>query len=147
MWRRSSTQLTPGEMRYLAAFGPASAADVQTWSGLTRLGEVLERLTLKRFKTEAGQTLYDLPDAARPDPDTAAPVRLVAPFDNILLSHADRTRVISDEHRKRLFSGRNGSPAQCSSTGSWQAHGNWQAKARRRVCGCSSTGVLARWMK
>jgi hypothetical protein len=35
-------------------------------------------------------------------------VRLVAPFDNILLSHANRTRVISDEHRTRLFSGRNG---------------------------------------
>ena len=94
--------------RYLAAFGPASAADVQTWSGLTRLGEVLERLKLTRVKTEAGQTLYDLPDAPQPDPDTPAPVRLVAPFDNILLSHADRTRVISDEHRKRLFSGKNG---------------------------------------
>ena len=95
-------------MRYLAAFGPASAADAQTWSGLTRLGEVLERLTLMRLKTEGGQTLYDIPDAPRPDADTPAPVRLVAPFDNVLLSHADRTRVISDEHRKRLFAGKNG---------------------------------------
>jgi hypothetical protein len=95
-------------MRYLAAFGPASAADVQTWSGLTRLGEVLERLTVIRLKTEGGQTLYDLPDAPRPDHDIPAPVRLVAPFDNLLLSHADRTRVISDEHRTRLFSGKNG---------------------------------------
>jgi hypothetical protein len=97
-------------LRYLAAFGPASATDVQTWSGLTRLGEVLDRLSpcLKVFKTEWGQTLYDRPDAPRPDPDTPAPVRLVAPFDNILLSHAYRTRVISDEHRKRLFSDRNG---------------------------------------
>jgi hypothetical protein len=95
-------------MRYLAAFGPASAADVQTWSGLTRLGEVLERLDLKRLKSEGGQTLYDVPDAPQPYPGVAAPVRLVAPFDNILLSHADRTRVISDEHRKRLFSGKNG---------------------------------------
>jgi hypothetical protein len=97
-------------LRYLAAFGPASAADVQTWSGLTRLGEVLERLSprLRVFKTERGQALYDLPDAPRPDPNTPAPVRLVAPFDNILLSHADRTRVISDEHRKKLFSGKNG---------------------------------------
>ena len=75
-----------------AAFGPASAADVQTWSGLTRLGEVLERLKLTRVKTEGGQTLYDIPDAPRPDPDIPAPVRLVAPFDNVLLSHADRTR-------------------------------------------------------
>jgi len=63
---------------------------------------------LKRFKSERGQTLYDLPDAPRPDPETPAPVRLVAPFDNILLSHADRTRVISDEHRKLLFAGKNG---------------------------------------
>jgi len=95
-------------VRYLAAFGPASAADVQTWSGLTRLGEVLERLKLIQVKSEGGQTLYDIPDAPRPDADTPAPVRLVAPFDNILLSHADRSRVISDEHRKRLFSGKNG---------------------------------------
>jgi hypothetical protein len=95
-------------VRYLAAFGPASTADVQTWSGLSRLGEVIERLGLIRVKSEGGQTLYDIPDAPRPDPDTPAPVRLVAPFDNILLSHADRTRVISDAHRKRLFSGKNG---------------------------------------
>jgi hypothetical protein len=97
-------------VRYLAAFGPASTADVQTWSGLSRLGEVVERLDprLVKLKSEGGQTLYDIPDASRPDPDTPAPVRLVAPFDNILLSHANRTRVISDEHRKRLFSGKNG---------------------------------------
>jgi hypothetical protein len=95
-------------VRYLAAFGPAAVADVQTWSGLTRLGEVVERLDLMQFKSEGGQTLYDIPDAPRPDPDLSAPVRLVAPFDNILLSHANRTRVISDEHRKRLFSGKNG---------------------------------------
>jgi hypothetical protein len=97
-------------LRYLAAFGPACAADVQTWSGLTRLGEVLERLSprLATFKSERGQALYDLPDAPRPDPDTPAPVRLVAPFDNILLSHGERTRIIGDEHRKRLFSGKNG---------------------------------------
>ena len=76
--------------------------------GHSRLGEVLARLKLTRVKGEGGQTLYDIPDAPRPDPDIAAPVRLVAPFDNILLSHADRTRVVFDEHRKRLFSGKNG---------------------------------------
>jgi hypothetical protein len=82
--------------------------DVQSWSGLSWLGEVVERLDLMHFKSEGGQTLYDIPDAPRPDPDSPAPVRLIAPFDNILLSHADRTRVVSDEHRKRLFSSKNG---------------------------------------
>jgi hypothetical protein len=95
-------------VRYLAGFGPATVADIQTWSGLSRLGEVVEKLDLEQFKSEGGQTLYDTPDAPRPDPGTPAPVRLVAPFDNILLSHTNRTRVISDEHRKRLFSGKNG---------------------------------------
>jgi hypothetical protein len=95
-------------LRYLSAFGPASTADVQTWSGLTRLGEVFERQQLVQFKSEGGHTLYDIPGAPRPDPDVPVPVRLVAPFDNLLLSHADRTRVISDEHRKRLFAGKNG---------------------------------------
>jgi len=95
-------------VRYFAAFGPAAVADVQTWSGLSRLGELVERLDLMHFKSESGQALYDIPGAPRPDPDTPAPMRLVAPFDNILLSHVDRTRVISDEHRKRLFSGKNG---------------------------------------
>ena len=95
-------------VRYFTAFGPASTADVQTWSGLSRLGEVIDRLDLIHFKSEDGQTLYDIRDAPRPDPASPAPVRLVAPFDNILLSHANRTRVISDEHRKRLFSGKNG---------------------------------------
>ena len=95
-------------VRYFTAFGPASTADVQTWSGLSRLGEVIDRLDLMHFKSEDGQTLYDIRDAPRPDPALPAPVRLVAPFDNILLSHANRTRVISDEHRTRLFSGKNG---------------------------------------
>lgn len=112
-------------MRYLAAFGPASAADVQTWSGLTRLGEVLDRMKVIQLKSEGGQTLYDVLNAPRPDPDVPAPVRLVAPFDNILRSHADRTRVISDDHRKRCSPARTGcSLARCWSTDSPRAHGN-----------------------
>ncbi|WP_327673932.1 winged helix DNA-binding domain-containing protein [Kitasatospora sp. NBC_00458] len=92
-------------LRYLAAFGPATAADLQKWCGLTRLAPVLKRLApgLVTFRDEQGRLLYDLPDAPRPDPDTPAPVRLIAPFDNLLLSHADRTRVLPEEYRKRVM--------------------------------------------
>lgn len=95
--------------RYLAAFGPASVQDVQAWSGLTRLREIAEQLRprLRTFRDSRGTELFDLPDAARPSQDTAVPVRLVAEFDNLILSHADRSRIVSDASRKRLFS-RNG---------------------------------------
>ncbi|WP_326569022.1 winged helix DNA-binding domain-containing protein [Amycolatopsis rhabdoformis] len=90
--------------RYLAAFGPATVADVQAWSGLTKLGEVVAGMDLREYSDHAGRALYDLPDATVPDENTPAPPRLLAPFDQPLLSYADRTRVISDEHRKRVIS-------------------------------------------
>ncbi|MFE7189350.1 winged helix DNA-binding domain-containing protein [Kitasatospora sp. NPDC057541] len=92
-------------LRYLAAFGPATAADLQKWCGLSRFAPVLKRLApgLVTFRDEQGRLLYDLPEAPRPDPDTPAAVRLVAPFDNLLLSHADRTRVLPEEYRPRVM--------------------------------------------
>ena len=83
-------------LRYLGAFGPASVMDVQNWSGLTRLAAVLERLRdrLVVFRDEQGRELFDLPDAPRPGGDVAAPVRFLGEYDNALLGHADRTRII-----------------------------------------------------
>lgn len=96
-------------LRYLGAFGPASVMDAQAWSGLTRLGEVMERLRpqLRVFRSESGRELFDLPDAPRPSPDLPLPARFVAEYDNLILSHADRTRVISDAARK-IIASRNG---------------------------------------
>ena len=95
----------PGELvtRYLAAFGPATPADFQTWSGLQKAKPLFDELDLETFTDESGKTLYDVPDAPRPDPDTPAPVRFLPEFDNILLSHAKRERIIADEHKPAVY--------------------------------------------
>ena len=96
--------------RYLAAFGPATVQDVQAWSGLTRLREVVDPLELRVFADEDGRELFDLPDGPRPGPDVPAPARLAAEYDNLILSHDDRTRVMADHDRRRLFQQLNSFP-------------------------------------
>ncbi|GGU46204.1 hypothetical protein GCM10010211_07140 [Streptomyces albospinus] len=107
--------LTGVLLRYLAAFGPASVKDMQTWSGLTRLREIVEPLVaeagrdprhprLRTFRDENGVELFDLPGAPLPDPDTEAPVRFLPEFDNVLLSHADRTRLLPPAYQGRTWS-------------------------------------------
>jgi hypothetical protein len=92
--------------RYLAAFGPATVRDIQAWSGLTGLRAAVEELRamLVTFRDEAGAELFDLQDAPRPPGDAPAPVRLVAEFDNLVLSHADRTRIFAGVDMARMYS-------------------------------------------
>ena len=101
----------PGEslrallFRYLAAFGPAGAKDFQAWSGLTSMKDLLEEMRpeLRLFRDEDGRELFDLPGAPLPAADTPAPPRFVPEYDNLVLGHSDRRRVIADEDRKKVF--------------------------------------------
>ncbi|MBJ6762310.1 AlkZ family DNA glycosylase [Myxococcaceae bacterium JPH2] len=101
-----STDVSPRELvlRYLAAFGPASVTDAQEWSGLSRLKDTFESLRpqLVTFRDERGRELFDLPKAPRPSEDVEAPVRFLPDFDNLILGHDDRTRVVADAHRKLI---------------------------------------------
>jgi hypothetical protein len=113
-------------LRYLGAFGPACVADIQVWSGLTRLREVADRLPLRTFRGEAGQALYDLPDAPRPSGDIPAPPRFLPEYDNLLLSHKDRTRVIPGNRPVPL------PPGNGATAGTFLVDGMWQGTWRIR---------------
>lgn len=113
-------------LRYLGAFGPAAVRDIQLWCGLTRLREVVERLknNLVTLQGEDGAQLFDLPGAPRPDPDTPAPVRFLPEYDNLLLSHADRSRVVRDRRRVPLPPGNGATYGTVLVDGVW--HATWK---------------------
>ncbi len=90
--------------RYLRAFGPASVVDVQTWSGLPGVAESIERLRPHLAVYKVGRTeVYDLAGTPLPDPDTPVPPRYLPEFDNVVLSHRKRDRIVADEHRKQVY--------------------------------------------
>jgi hypothetical protein len=120
-------------LRYLEAFGPATAADVKTWSGLQGAQTILDALRPKLLVVhdERKRELFDLPEAPRPEEDTPAPPRFIAAFDNLVLSHADRSRIVPAEHRSRITT-RNLQVLPTVLVDGFVA-GTWQSKASKNV--------------
>jgi hypothetical protein len=120
-------------LRYLAAFGPATVADAQSWSGLPALKPAFEALRpkLRTFADDRGRELFDLPKAPRPDPETPAPPRFLPEFDNLLLGHADRRRLIAEDHRAKVITANLLIPATFLVDGT--AAGSWKTERKRDV--------------
>lgn len=91
--------------RYLAAYGPASVMDFQTWTGITGLKSPLAATLaeLVEYRDEAGKACYDLPEQTIADADAPTPIRFLPEYDNILIAHKDRGRILPEEHRKKVF--------------------------------------------
>jgi hypothetical protein len=92
-------------LRYLAAFGPATSADIQSWTGFRGVAELMApiRSKLVTFVDQRGRELFDLPKAERPDADTEAPVRFLPEYDSVMLAQSDRSRIVDEKFRKVLI--------------------------------------------
>jgi hypothetical protein len=120
--------------RYLTAFGPATRADIADWSGLrvADFAAALDALEpLRRVRDERGRELLDLPRAPLPPADTPAPVRFLPKWDNLLLGHADRTRVLPEELRRTVIA-KNGDVTQTFLVDGMVA-GSWAADKQGKV--------------
>lgn len=123
--------------RYLAAFGPASVKDFQMWSGMRRMDAAFDELrpALRVYKDENGVELFDLPDARLPE-DGNAPVRFLPAFDNLILAYADRTRLMTDAHRKIVCVGSETKPTLLVDG---RVHGVWTLKHDRKAAHATLT--------
>ncbi len=125
--------LGPLIVRYLAAFGPATAADIQGFLGIRGVAELLAPLREKlvTFQDARGRELFDLPKAPRPAADVVAPVRFLPEYDSLILAHADRSRIVDDVHRKALVTKNLLVPATYLIDG--RVHGTWKIERKKAV--------------
>jgi hypothetical protein len=126
--------------RYLRAFGPSTRADISAWGGMRvrDIDRAIERLEpLRRFADEDGRELLDVPGAALPGPDAHAPVRFLPRWDNAIQGHADKRRIVPDEHRGIGGAGTQVFLVDGIVAGSWSESGGrvtvepWSALPRR----------------
>jgi hypothetical protein len=118
--------------RYLAAFGPASRADLAQWSGLpiSALAPALDTLEpLRRFRDEGGRELLDLPRLPLPGADVRAPVRFLPQWDSSLLAYDVRERILPKAYRKTVIQ-RNGDVQPTFLVDGFVA-GTWRERSRR----------------
>jgi hypothetical protein len=129
--------------RYLAAFGPATPGDATAWSGVGGMRAVFESMRdeLRSYRDEAGRELFDVPDGLLPGADVEAPVRFLPEFDNVVLAHADRSRLLDDAHRGLLTTKNLRVKATFLVDG--RVAGGWSATRRRET----ATLTLTPWVK